>query len=70
MMANVGTIDRILRFIIGVVLIVLPLSTNISLFAQPLFFYGAIIVGIVMLLVSAVRICPLYSIFGIKTCRV
>ncbi|WP_244276652.1 YgaP family membrane protein [Pseudovibrio sp. WM33] len=37
---------------------------------QPLFFYGAIIVGIVMLLVSAVRICPLYSIFGIKTCRV
>ncbi|AEV36599.1 hypothetical protein PSE_2089 [Pseudovibrio sp. FO-BEG1] len=70
MTANVGTIDRILRFIIGVVLIALPLSTTISLFAQPLFFYGAIIVGIVMLLVSVVRICPLYSIFGIKTCRV
>ncbi len=70
MTANVGTIDRILRFILGVVLLALPFATDIALFAQPLYFYGAICVGVVMLLVSVVRICPLYSIFGIKTCRI
>lgn len=69
MTANIGNIDRILRFILGIVLIALPFTTNFALFAQPLFFFGAIGVGVVMLLVSAMRICPFYSIFGIKTCR-
>ncbi|KZL18270.1 hypothetical protein PsAD2_02662 [Pseudovibrio axinellae] len=69
MTANVGTIDRILRFVIGIVLIALPLTTNLALFAQPFVYYGAIGVGMVMLLVSALRLCPLYAIFGIKTCR-
>ncbi|GHB40806.1 hypothetical protein GCM10007094_32790 [Pseudovibrio japonicus] len=69
MTANVGTLDRILRFVIGAALIALPLATNIPLFAQPLFFYGALLVGAAMLLVSVTRTCPFYSIFGIKTCR-
>ncbi len=58
MTANIGTLDRILRFVIGAVL-----------FAQPLFFYGALLIGTAMLQVSVTRTCPFYSIFGIKTCR-
>ncbi|SDR47145.1 DUF2892 domain-containing protein [Pseudovibrio sp. Tun.PSC04-5.I4] len=69
MTANVGNIDRIFRFILGIVLIALPFATSFALFAQPLFFFGSIGVGAVMLLVSVMRVCPLYSIFGIKTCR-
>lgn len=69
MTANVGTIDRIVRFMLGIVLVILPFLSGIALFEQPLYRYGAIGVGVVMLLVSAIRFCPLYSIFGIKTCR-
>ena len=32
--------------------------------------YGAAVVGVVMLVVAATRVCPIYSIFGFKTCRV
>ena len=29
----------------------------------------AAVVGIVMLVVAVVRVCPIYSILGIRTCR-
>jgi hypothetical protein len=30
--------------------------------------YGAAVFGVVMLIVAVVRVCPVYSIFGLKTC--
>ena len=67
MTVNVGTLDRIARAILGVVLILLPVVTNLTT-GSALLTYGAIAVGVVMLLVAATRVCPVYSIFGIKTC--
>ena len=69
MTANVGTLDRIIRFVLGIVLVTLPFLSGLALFEQPLYRYGAIVIGVVMLLVSAIRFCPLYTILGIKTCR-
>lgn len=63
MTTNVGLLDRILRAVLGVILLYVGLTMAAGLW-QAL----AIIVGLVMLAVAATRICPIYSILGIKTC--
>lgn len=68
MTANVGTIDRIARALLGAVLLYLAFASGLLLFDGALFKYGAAIVGLVMIVVAATRVCPIYSIFGIKTC--
>lgn len=70
MTTNVGTFDRIFRAILGVVLLYLAFFSGLPAFDAGLLKYVAAIVGVVMLIVAAVRMCPIYSIFGIKTCRV
>ncbi len=69
MTTNVGTIDRVLRAALGIVLLYLAFLSGLSLFAEPVFKYGAAVVGVVMLATSTLKICPLYSMFGIKTCK-
>lgn len=70
MTTNVGTIDRIMRAILGAALLYLAFLSGLPAFDGALLKYGAALVGVVMLVVAAVRICPIYSIFGLKTCRV
>jgi len=60
MKLNIGGIDRILRIVVGIVLIALVATGNIG-------WWGWI--GVVPLLTGLLRICPLYSILGINTCR-
>ncbi|ABG30467.1 DUF2892 domain-containing protein [Roseobacter denitrificans] len=69
MTSNVGTIDRILRAALGVGLLYLAFFSGLPAFDGALLKYGAAIVGAVMLIVAATRMCPIYSILGIKTCR-
>jgi hypothetical protein len=61
-MTNVGMIDRVLRVIIGVVLLWVA-YTN---WGTTLGYVG--LIGIVPLLTAVVGVCPLYSILGVKTC--
>jgi hypothetical protein len=68
-MINVGTIDRILRMVVGLVLLYLAFLSGLPAFAGGIMKYGAAVVGVVMLVVATIRICPLYSILGFKTCR-
>ena len=70
MTINVGTTDRILRIALGTVLLFLAFFSGLPAFDPDVLKYGAAIVGVVMLVVAAVQTCPIYSIFGIKTCRV
>lgn len=69
-MANVGGMDRVLRFIVGIVLIVVPFVapsvTALSGLGVWAWVVGA--VGLVMLLTAVFRFCPAYVPFGIKTC--
>jgi hypothetical protein len=58
---NVGGIDRILRIIVGIVLIALTLMGTIGLWGW---------IGLVPLLTGLFKFCPLYSIIGISTCPV
>lgn len=69
MTANVGTIDRLLRAALGVALLVLAFASGLPFFDGALAKYGAAAVGVVMLIVAATRVCPIYAMFGLKTCR-
>lgn len=68
MTKNVGNIDRLLRLIVGVVLIALPFVGGMALFDAALYKYGAIAIGIILVATSAMKFCPIYRIFGIRTC--
>lgn len=59
MSRNEGTIDRLLRVIVGLVLIAL-------VFVGPRSAWGWI--GVVPLLTELVGMCPIYSLLGINTC--
>lgn len=56
---NVGGIDRILRIVVGLVLIALAATGTVG-------WWGWI--GVVPLLTAVVGYCPAYSIFGMSTC--
>ena len=60
MTANIGTIDRYVRIVVGLALLAL-------VFVGPKTLWG--LVGIVPLLTGLVRFCPAYCIAGVGTCR-
>jgi len=70
MTANVGSLDRIARLLLGVGLIVLATFGGLPVFDAPTIKYGAVAVGLVLAGTAAFRFCPLYRLLGIKTCRV
>lgn len=70
MTANVGSLDRIIRFSIGLALIVLPFVTTFGIWNTALGQYGALLVGIILVATAVFRFCPLYRIIGLRTCRI
>ena len=60
MKTNVGTIDRALRVIVGLVLIALAATGTVG-------WWGYI--GIVPLLTGLFRFCPAYGLLGMNTCH-
>lgn len=69
MTINVGTLDRILRAVLGLVALYLAFASGLPAFDGMLMKSIATVFGLVMLIVAATRSCPIYSIFGFKTCR-
>lgn len=59
MKANVGSADRIIRFILGIVIILLGIYFKN--------WWGA--VGVILLFTAAVKWCPIYLPFKISTMR-
>ena len=58
---NVGGIDRILRILVGIVLIALTLTGTIGAWGW---------IGLVPLATGIFKFCPAYKIFNIKTCPI
>lgn len=69
MKINVGTPDRIARLIVGVLLLVAPFVTRWAMFANPVWTWAFVIVGLVLAVTGFVRFCPAYSIFNLSTSR-
>ncbi|PCI40891.1 MAG: hypothetical protein COB46_05745 [Rhodospirillaceae bacterium] len=67
MQKNVGSIDKVLRIIIGLALLAYAILPSFGMMADTGYnVYGW--VGIVPLGTALLGLCPLYSILGIKTC--
>lgn len=66
-MANVGSLDRILRFLVGIVLVALPLVTT-AFDGWGAWRFLSLAAGIVMLGTALFRFCPAYRLLGIRTC--
>ena len=59
MKVNVGSADRIIRIVLGIVIIVIGFVFQT--------WWGAI--GAVVLLTGVFKVCPAYMPFGISTCK-
>ena len=60
MKTNVGGIDRILRIVVGIVLVALAATGTIGAWGY---------IGVVPILTGALGWCPAYLPFGISTCK-
>lgn len=69
MHANVGTIDRLLRLALGVILILIPFVIAHPMVDTPVVRFGVPAVGVILILTALFRFCPLYRIVGLRTCR-
>jgi hypothetical protein len=59
MKANVGGIDRVLRIVVGLVLIALAATGTVGIWGW---------IGVVPLLTGLIRWCPAYPLLGINSC--
>lgn len=59
MKSNVGGIDRILRIVVGLVLIALAATGTVG-------WWGYL--GVVPLLTGLFKFCPIYPLLGLSTC--
>ncbi|PMS19828.1 DUF2892 domain-containing protein [Trinickia dabaoshanensis] len=63
MTRNVGTIDRIIRIVVGV-----------AVLSQPVLLQGSLrwlgLIGLIPLVTGLVGWCPAYSLLGISSCEV
>jgi len=61
---NVGKTDQMVRYVLGVLLVVAYflhwVSGGMGL--------ASLILGVIFIFTAAIRFCPLYAIFGINTC--
>lgn len=61
MKANLHQVDRIIRIVIGITLILLPLFAVIG--------WWGYVVGAILLATGLINFCPIYRLLGINTCK-
>lgn len=66
MKKTVGSTDKVIRIILGIILLILAFATSVGPAGKVIL----IILGVVAILTALTGICPLYSLFGINTCKV
>jgi hypothetical protein len=60
---NVGMIDRVIRIILGIILLY---SFVVNMVAAP-WSYLVALIGLILLVTGVVGTCPLYSMLGMNT---
>lgn len=66
MTANVGSVDRIIRIILGLIFILLPFFSGWGALGTII----SVVVGGVLVVTALMRFCPLYRLIGVRTCEV
>lgn len=64
MKINIGSLDRRVRIIAGIVLLLLPFLVG---FDSGLAKTVSIVIGVVLLATAAVNSCPMYSLLGLNS---
>lgn len=69
MTSNVGNLDRIIRLVLGVILLVLPFVSGAAFFSGTFGTLASVVVGVVLIATALRRFCPLYRILGVNSCK-
>lgn len=69
MTPNIGSADRVLRAIFGLLLIFAPLLNMPSIWSSGILAYGSMAIGMILVVTALFRFCPIYRILGISTCK-
>lgn len=69
MSANVGNADRLLRLVVGIILLLSPLLNMPAIWSSSGFAYASMAVGVILIATSLFRFCPLYRLIGVSTCK-
>lgn len=65
MKPNIGQTDRIIRFVVGIVLLLVGLFAGVAGALQVIL----VLLGAILLVTAAIRVCPLYMPFKINTLK-
>lgn len=65
-MKNLGSPDKMIRFVIA---IVAAIAAYMYMATLGIWFWALIAVAVIMAGTALLNFCPLYAIFGIKTCK-
>ncbi len=68
MSANVGKIDRAVRTLLGLALVVLAFVGQAPMWDNAFIMWGTVIVGAVLIVTASMKFCPMYRILGVSTC--
>ncbi len=66
MIKNEGTVDRIIRAVVGIAALVGAVAVGFGSVGGILL----LVVGGILVVTAAVGFCPLYRVFGLNTCPV
>lgn len=71
-MVNVGTVDRTIRFLLGVALLLSPFLPSLAVFftGWGVWKFAVAAAGLVLIATAVFRVCPAYLLLGIRTCGV
>ena len=67
MTKNESNLDRAVRAVLGLFLVLMPLFGSAAFFANPVIYWLSLIIGVIMLVTAATGFCALYALFGIRT---
>ncbi len=64
-MKNVGSVDKVTRYILGVVLIALGIVLQVTVGA----YWWVALIGLVPIVTAMFSVCPLYLLLGISSAK-
>ncbi|TYB87942.1 DUF2892 domain-containing protein [Oceaniovalibus sp. ACAM 378] len=67
MTKNMGNFDRGLRIVVGIALLIAAFATDFG--ASGWLHWTMIAAGGIFVVTALISTCPLYAIFGIRTCQ-
>lgn len=68
-MPNVGMLDRVVRALIGLALVLLPFFSGWAIWTETVWTVISVIVGLVLIGTAAFSFCPIYAALGLSSKR-